>query len=849
MNHIITSGVTSLVSLPWRWALVLITFSMMLMACDDDPNRRYAPSQVNNDSETHWLSACTQDSDCQDELSCLCGVCTLECDSPGECSRLSEAAFCLIEEDGECSPMVTGTCRMGCEGDEDCANNPEAPVCDDGQCVAEEPANNGDPNNGGNNSAPESDAQLCQLSDGVWNEAACGHYQCGQPNACAAVIPGCDCGPDANFVEGEGCVEDPVCAPEPIGDEALCINSGGAWDEAACGHYECGQTNLCNAIIPGCDCGPGSNFVEGEGCIEDPVCQSPEPTGDEALCVNTLGVWDAGACGHYQCGQVNECLALVPGCNCGPDSNFVEGEGCVEAPVCRPPEPMGDEALCINTRGRWDEGTCGHYQCGQPNGCLAIVPGCNCGFGANFVEGEGCVEALCENASEQDMCQTTGGEWDVNACSHYRCGVLENDCDGPTPGCNCGPEGVFDERFGCQVDNACPVAQERLQGLCEETRGTWLPAVCEQQHYICGSEPDCSDAEDVAFGPACNCGLLATFDENQGCVETTRCQERAQPSPEDLCGPFATWSEAACGHSLCGDPVASCDETMPACNCDDPRQVFMPGRGCVFSSICNVEGGSGEHWRVDPKTIRAFDLPINSIRFSVAGYVPEERTCVGVVWFEQAIGRAERWLCGHETSEQPYVVVETDVDRDFCETWDYSGNAELLAPVDGCVRLGVSEGGLYEPLVDFAVKIRVEGNDFESTVAFHNLQQYDPAPTPVNLRVISNDQRPVYVQTRNLEGQPDWFRLTNSRGERLMTHDPCGIPACDTGEIVCASNNTAIQEAQVVDGNVVRNHLFARAWDSQIRVVRQSGCFERITPYIYNNYLFVMCYGHRFTLT
>lgn len=36
-------------------------------------------------------------------------------------------------------------------------------------------------------------------------------YLCGLPPACTAVIPGCDCGSDANFVPGAGCVEDPGC--------------------------------------------------------------------------------------------------------------------------------------------------------------------------------------------------------------------------------------------------------------------------------------------------------------------------------------------------------------------------------------------------------------------------------------------------------------------------------------------------------------------------------------------------------------------------------------------------------------------------------------------------------------
>lgn len=63
---------------------------------------------------------------------------------------------------------------------------------------------------------------LCESTDGTWDETACDHYVCGQPNACEAIIPGCDCGPDANFVEGEGCVDDDACGTFACGDDLEC---------------------------------------------------------------------------------------------------------------------------------------------------------------------------------------------------------------------------------------------------------------------------------------------------------------------------------------------------------------------------------------------------------------------------------------------------------------------------------------------------------------------------------------------------------------------------------------------------------------------------------------------------
>lgn len=56
------------------------------------------------------------------------------------------------------------------------------------------------------------------------------------------------------------------------GDEMLCESTGGTWDMSACGHYECGIPTDCRAVIPGCDCGATMNFVEGTGCVEDEAC-------------------------------------------------------------------------------------------------------------------------------------------------------------------------------------------------------------------------------------------------------------------------------------------------------------------------------------------------------------------------------------------------------------------------------------------------------------------------------------------------------------------------------------------------------------------------------------------------
>jgi hypothetical protein len=61
------------------------------------------------------------------------------------------------------------------------------------------------------------DQDFCEDSGGVWDPTSCGHYFCGAMPDCAAIDPGCDCGVDANFISGEGCVESIACDPFEFG--------------------------------------------------------------------------------------------------------------------------------------------------------------------------------------------------------------------------------------------------------------------------------------------------------------------------------------------------------------------------------------------------------------------------------------------------------------------------------------------------------------------------------------------------------------------------------------------------------------------------------------------------------
>jgi hypothetical protein len=717
----------------------------------------------NSDSETHWLTLCAQDSDCQDGLSCLCGACTRRCDADDACEALGEVATCLSpEQAGDvCGGVGARLCWRECDQDSDCTS-PAGSTCEAGICAppaANNGTNNG-ANNGTNNGANNGDGgeqALCEGTDGRWDEVACGHYACGLPNGCEAIIPGCDCGAGANYVAARGCVEDPACGA-PGDPRLLCEATEGRWDEVSCGDYQCGVPNDCEAIIPGCDCGAGANFDAGRGCVEDPICgERPAP---EVLCEATNGRWDEGACGDYVCGVPNVCQAVIPGCDCGEGGNFDPAQGCLVDPSCRPVDDP--RSICEETGGFWDANSCGHYDCGAPPGCDAIVPGCNCGVGNNFDPARGCVPGpLCEQIAPQTLCGWSGGTWDEGACGHYACGD-PNDCEAIIPGCDCGASENFVEGFGCLPDLACGEGSDEAR--CEETGGRWDERSCG--HYSCGRAPLCE-----AVIPGCDCGALADF---------------------------------------------------------------VAGVGCVEQAACAALPGDARTWRVDPESLTFFQLPINSLRYAVSGYVPEARACVSVIWDHSNTGRlSPRMRCDVNGESFPYVHIEAGVDGP-CGNWDYGPNAALNGEVQGCVSFAGTDGGEGLNYVNVAFDLRHEA--YEGRVVVSNLPTLDPAPVVVGLSLGEGDA-PAWVQTLGEGGGQGWFQLFDERGEAVQINDLCGLPVCGESAPACQEGPW---EAAALADEPERGYF--DTWDGQVRVLREAGCFDRV-PAPAGRYEAELCVG------
>jgi hypothetical protein len=85
------------------------------------------------DSNTHWLEPCERDSQCDEGLSCVCGVCTAPCEDDDACSALDGASCALANT---CAgPREETSCVVGCSNDRDCGDLGTDFVCDGRQCV------------------------------------------------------------------------------------------------------------------------------------------------------------------------------------------------------------------------------------------------------------------------------------------------------------------------------------------------------------------------------------------------------------------------------------------------------------------------------------------------------------------------------------------------------------------------------------------------------------------------------------------------------------------------------------------------------------------------------------------
>ncbi len=120
------------------------------------------------------------------------------------------------------------------------------------------------------------------------------------------------------------------------GDEQeLCEATGGVWDPTACGHYVCGFPQDCQAVIPGCDCGIYDNFEVKVGCFPGAECEPMEFPCGEATCLAGAEYCDVTLPGPkgptiYDCADVPKACAEDYTCACLDAAGLVEPGECVQ---------------------------------------------------------------------------------------------------------------------------------------------------------------------------------------------------------------------------------------------------------------------------------------------------------------------------------------------------------------------------------------------------------------------------------------------------------------------------------------------------------------------------------------
>ncbi|MCB9592934.1 MAG: hypothetical protein H6719_09405 [Sandaracinaceae bacterium] len=224
------------------------------------------------------------------------------------------------------------------------------------------------------------------------------------------------------------------------------------------------------------------------------------------------------------------------------------------------------DALCDGPSSwHWNGDDCFEIDCGACRGS-------DCDVAAFSREACLAAHATCTPA----ICRESGGTWRFwgEDCGPFVCGVAPpEDCLVGAPVCDCGPLGTFDPVLGCQNDVICTMGPPPRdpEVACNETGGTWGDFCC---HSECGER--CFDA---CVSPACDCGVGRVFEDQRGCVESSRCYEGRRDGEicDDgaRCG-FGLICCESCGGAGCFGP-ARCRAPL----CDDDPDIDMCGNNLL----------------------------------------------------------------------------------------------------------------------------------------------------------------------------------------------------------------------------------------------------------------------------
>lgn len=287
-------------------------------------------------TETNWLEACNRDQDCG-ELSCECGVCTQRCDEDRSCNL--HDAVCSTAS----SPALIALCSSPSAGialclpacNESCG---VGQVCVDNACI---PAKDSDAATGSSSNAePNTSSQTALPSNPQDSSNA-------SPSSIGSTVSNLDSGPSTPTAETTTGTAADASSTVTSNTYADAGGNCSADSQGACGtdcDYDSCHPERCDEVGELC-CDPlpsdGPNYCNsGLECLDGACRERAGTTTPEALeresCESTGGDWIATSCGHYVCGQPPVCAAIIPGCNCGPGRSF-GSMGCWDQPDCPSP--------------------------------------------------------------------------------------------------------------------------------------------------------------------------------------------------------------------------------------------------------------------------------------------------------------------------------------------------------------------------------------------------------------------------------------------------------------------------------------------------------------------------------
>jgi hypothetical protein len=252
-------------------------------------------------SETHWMQACADGDACGDQGVCLCGVCTLPCDSDTDCDAAGPLTSCVPAGaqalDLVCGDAVSASlCLAPCEGVDACGDVADGLSCSESHCLPPVApascAGNVDCGDG-----------LCQKAAGTCLETDTEGMCVDRPEACTEEFdPVCGC---------DGQTHGNACSAQSAGVNIDHVGECEVAPTQCVGDDDCAAPEYC--LFPEQDaCGlllefPGVCSALPEGCdaVFEPVCGCDDVTYGNACEAAMMGrnVAAEGECAEpAQCG-------------------------------------------------------------------------------------------------------------------------------------------------------------------------------------------------------------------------------------------------------------------------------------------------------------------------------------------------------------------------------------------------------------------------------------------------------------------------------------------------------------------------------------------------------------------